>query len=257
MQEIPADGSAVLKIAVCHQFVRYFMEQGGNGQILFFGDYELHGVESDEAMAGQLSGILEKDNLLGLPFAEVRVCWYSDFEIIPSVFFETADLARDTAYCEVMGGAAKFVFSLPAAALQRLQQRFERLQHWHSGAAMVQCLYRQGLNAAGRIFVNIQQDHVEIVCFADDGTLYFYNRYAFREWQDYVYFLLLSADDARLDRNTGAAVMMGELSQDSKIFEATLKYFMQVSFIHAPPSKQFSTAFSAYPKHFNYPLYNL
>jgi hypothetical protein len=61
----------------------------------------------------------------------------------------------------------------------------------------------------------------------------------------------------KLDRDSAKAILMGEISSDSKLYEMTNRYFNQTAFMTPPLSISFTAAFSEYPRHFNYLLYNL
>jgi len=255
--DVSGNGSEVLKIAITPKFIRYFIEQKATATIVFYGDYTLHSVSTTEDLTDQLSNILSKDTFLSKSFDSVKICWATDFEIIPTVFFDESEMAADTAFRVIMGGEANFIFDVPKAINDVLKAKFSNLTDYHSGVAMIEKLRKAGLAKADKLFINIQAESVEIACFDDNGSLRIYNRYEYKAYQDYIYFVLLVADEMKIDREKVKAVLMGEVSQDSQLYEMTQRYFMNVKFISQPEDIHFSKAFGEYPKYFNYPLYNL
>jgi hypothetical protein len=138
-----------------------------------------------------------------------------------------------------------------------LKNAFSQIEHYHSGSSLINKLSQEDLAKPDKLFINIQSENIEIVYFDDNGGLRIYNRYEYKAYQDYIYFVLLVADEMKINREEVRAVLMGEVSQDSQLYEMTQRYFRNISFIAQPTDMQFSRAFSEYPKYFNYPLYNL
>ena len=255
--DVRGDGSEVLKLAIGPKFIRYFITQRDRDMVVYYGDYALQSVSSETDIADQLSNILSKDAILSRSFDRVRVCWFTDFEIVPGVFFDVSELTADAAFNPIMGGDADFIFEVPSVIKEVLRSKFSSISHHHSGAAMIEALRLQGLATSGQLFINVQAGNVEICCFDDQGALRIYNRYEYRAYQDYIYFVLLVADELKLDRTEVKAVLMGEINQDSQLYEMTNRYFANTGFITQPESVSFGRAFEEYPKHFNYSLYNL
>ena len=62
--------SLLLKLSVNFYSIRYFVQSVTHSQIIFFGSYDLHHVETEAALAQRLEKIVEKDEILSLPFAK-------------------------------------------------------------------------------------------------------------------------------------------------------------------------------------------
>ena len=253
--DVSGDGSELLKLAIGPKFIRYFIQKGNT--IVFYGDYALQSVSGDADIAEQLSNILSKDAFLSKSFSSVKICWSTDFEIIPAVFFDENEMADDTAYNPIMAGEANFIFEVPKLINDVLKGKFSQMTQHHSGAAMIEQLRKEGLAKADKLFINIQAENVEIAYFDDRGALRIYNRYEYKAYQDYIYFVLLVADEMKIDREEVKAMLMGEVNQDSQLYETTYRYFRNIAFVNQPDDIYFSRAFEDYPKHYNYPLYNL
>jgi len=166
-------------------------------------------------------------------------------------------MAPDTSFNIIMGGEANFIFEVPALINNELKSKFNSIEQFHSGASLIENIRKQGLAKSDKLFINIQAENIEVVYFDDNGALRIYNRYEYKAYQDYIYFVLLVADEMKIDREEVKAVLMGEVSQDSQLYEMTHRYFRNLSFISQYEDIHFSKAFVEYPKYFNYPLYNL
>ena len=255
--DVRGDGTEILKLSLSPKCIRYFIEQSSNATIVFYGDYALYSVSTPDDLADQLDNILSKDSFLNKSYQTVKICWSTDFEIIPSIFFDANELGINTAFKPIMNGEADFVFEVPAALRLLLQSKFDTIEHSHSGASMIEQLRKEELAKADKFFININPDNIEIVCFDDQASLRIYNRYEYKAYQDYIYFVLLVADEMKINREEVKAILMGEVSQDSQLYDMTSRYFLNIGFIARPQGMSFSRAFDEYPKHFNYPQYNL
>lgn len=255
--DVQGNGTETLKLSVSHKCIRYFIERSADATIVFYGDYSLQSVSGNEDLREQLSNILSKDSFLNKTYSAVKICWFTDFEIIPAIFFDADEMGKETAFNKIMNGEANFVFEVPAALSTVLQNKFGTIEHYHSGAAMIERLRKEALAKSDKLFININADNIEIACFDDEMTLKIYNRYEYKAYQDYIYFVLLVADEMKINREEVKAVLIGEVSQDSQLYEMTNRYFMNIAFIGRPHDMNFSRSFDEYPKHFNYPLYNL
>ena len=255
--DVTGYGAEILKIAIGPKFIRYFIERKATGTLVFYGDYALYSVTGDEDVAEQLSNILSKDAFLNKAFDSVKICWFTDFEIIPQVFFDKSELSENTAYNSLMDGEVNFIFEVPTVINEVLKSKFSNIEHYHSGAAMIEKLRKEGMAKPDKLFINIHADNIEIAYFDEVGSLRIYNRYEYKAYQDYIYFVLLVADEMKINREEVKAVLMGEVSRDSQLYETTYRYFRNIAFVAQPTDIHFTKAFEEYPKYFNYPLYNL
>ena len=254
--DVAGNGTEIITIGIDHKFLRYFIRSGESSAIVFYGDYTLHSVMTPEELADQVSNILSKDTFLSKSYAAVKVCWHTDFEIIPTVFFDKEELGNETAVNEILNGEAQFIFELPASVNTVLENKFGVIEQYHSGAAMIEQLRKEEMAKPDCYFINVHAENMEVVYFDAAGSLKIYNRYEYKAYQDFIYFALLVADELKLDRHEVKAVLMGEINQDSQLYEITKRYFARLEFIN-PDGRNFSRSFEDYPKHFNYPLYNL
>jgi hypothetical protein len=89
-----------------------------------------------------------------------------------------------------------------------LDRHYPTAAHYHCGAALIESVRHNGLSTAGDLFINIHSQRVEILYFDQTGTLRIYNSYEYRTYQDYIYFVLLVADEMQLDRDSTRAVLL-------------------------------------------------
>ncbi|MCW3126561.1 MAG: hypothetical protein JWO03_2219 [Bacteroidetes bacterium] len=253
--DVKGNGTEHLKLSVDHRHIRYFIEAGDTH--VYYGEYALQSVATDADLREQVEIILSKDPFLHKSYALVKILWQNDFEIVPTAFYDEDERTAGTGVNTILGGDAKFLFEKISGADQLLEEKFPLAVHYHSGAVLIETLGALGLTQSKDLFINIHAQNIEVLYFDETGALKIYNRYEYRSYQDYIYFVLLVADEMNLNREETKAVLMGEVSADSQLYEVTTRYFRQTAFIKQPADKRFSSTFEGYPVHFNYPLYNL
>ena len=255
--DVQGNSTEELNLAIDLKYIRYFIVNTASHLVVFYGDYTLHGVSSMAELAAQLDAILTKDVFLNKAYKQVKVCWNSDFEIVPTPYFDIADVEAETAINPILNGEAKFLFKKSNTVSQLLSQKFGTVVDYHIGASMIEHIRSLTSTSSSTLYVNVSAEKMEVLYFDEMPSLRLYNRYEYRAYQDYIYYLLLAAEECKIDLEKTNVVLMGEVSQDSKLYEMTHRYFNSVSFIAAPSSIQFTVAFNEYPKHLNYLLYNL
>lgn len=253
--DVRGDGTEHLKLSIDQRYIRYFIAQGQTA--VYYGEYALQSVSSDAELKEQLEIILDKDTFLSKSFSLVYILWSGDFEIVPTVFYEEEETDDTTGVNDMMGGEARFLFEKNEAIAQLLRSKYPAALHYHSGAVLIETLRRTGQTESQNMFINVSAGRMEVLYFDGSGALRIYNQYEYRSTQDYIYFVLLVADEMNINRAETRAVLMGEVSQDSQLYDMTTRYFRSVTFAKEPADRTFSAAFEGYPMHFNYPLYNL
>jgi hypothetical protein len=246
-----------LKLSVDHKHIRYFIFDIRSGQIVFYGDHTLHNVNSDEELAAQMENILAKDTFLNKSFSQVTIGWSTDFEIVPTIYFEPSALDSGASVVDILKGDAKFLFAKVDPVASWLTSKFPLAVHTHMGAAMIDELSEAGIAGSNTLAVNIITESIDILHITDEGSLKIFNSYEYKTYQDYIYYVLLVADELMLDREKTQVYLMGEVSADSKLYEMTQRYFGHVDLLSKSTDIRFTPAFDEYPKHFNYILYNL
>lgn len=253
--DVRGDGTEHLKLSIDQRHIRYFISREEAN--VYYGEYALQSVSTDAELREQLEIILDKDAFLSKSFSLVYILWSGGFEIVPTIFYEEEETDDTAGVNDIMSGEARFVFDKAEGIAQLLRSKYPAALHYHSGAVLIETLRRTGQTESQNLFVNVSAGRIEIVYFDASGALRIYNQYEYRSTQDYIYFVLLVADEMGINRAETRAVLMGEVSQDSQLYDMTTRYFRSVTFAKEPADRTFTAAFEGYPMHFNYPLYNL
>ena len=80
-----------------------------------------------------------------------------------------------------------------------------------------------------RIYLNVKDQHFEMFVLKG-AKLLFYNTFRFKTKEDFLYFLLFSMEQLKLDAEIVPVYFMGMIMEDSKIVELVSRYIRDVRF---------------------------
>ena len=94
-----------------------------------------------------------------------------------------------------------------------------------------------------KVFVNVESDSFEVIIL-DKGELLIYNTFEYASKEDFIYYLLFTAEQLQLNPETFQLVLLGDINKAHELYKIAYKYIRHVSF----GNRQDSYNFSAKPK---------
>jgi hypothetical protein len=246
--------SLVLKFCVTMNAIRYFVLSQTHEQIIFFGDYTLHHINSEKEQASALEKIIEKDEILKLPFAKVLIGFDSTYSLLPSSF---SAITKTEDQLSNNWKDVDLVFEASSDVKRVLQSHFSRTEFFHLNYTALSQLSAYTEGSSRKIFVNVGKDYLDVVSFDSANKLRLLNRYEYQTASDFIYFLLLCCEKLDVDRDNDELVLFGEVSVQSKIYDICYRYFRSISFLQSSENVHFTKAFETFPQHLHFNLYNL
>ena len=243
-----------LKLSINQHSVRYFVVSQTHQQVIFLGDYSLHHVTNSSELAVALEKILEKDEILKLPFAKILIGLDGKYSLVPG---ELSHIVKTENELVSRGSETDIVFESPALVLQVLKRFFEQSELLHLNATYFNLLPEYFDASKEKIFVNVSKGYLDIIRFNSENKLQLMNRYEYQTASDFIYFVLLCCDELKVDREQTELVLLGEVDIQSKIYDMCYHYFYSITFIQKPDGIYFSKSFESFPKHLHFNLYNL
>lgn len=251
--EVEADmhpSTLTLKLSLTNKVCRYFVVSHTNKQIIFFGEYTMHHVSTEAEILQRFERIIDKDEILQLPFSKILIGLDGSYRLIPAALTEQMIAENNVIqHCNEVD----IVFHVEAEMNNTLRRLFAgpKLCHLNSALLNVQA-YKQS-----HLIVNIQAAHFDVVWRNNSGNLILMNRYTYSAATDFIYYLLLCCNELQINRETETLILLGEIEKPSKIYDLCYRYFKQIEFAAVPTGIRFSDAFDQFPKHLHYALYNL
>lgn len=246
--------SLILKLTITNKAIRYFILSQTHHQVIFFGDYTLHHINSAKELSQRLEKIFEKDEILQIRFSKVLIGFDENYSLVPNEFsFMINRAEQQTQHV----GNTEIVYETSALLLQTLKSLFPYAELVHINSTYLHLLPEYLKDNTEQLFVNVSQSHLDIIRYDAGKKLRLMNRYHYQAATDFIYFVLLCCDDLKLDREQTELVLLGEVDIQSKIYDLCHRYFRTITFIPKPEEVHFTKAFDIFPKHLHFNLYNL
>ncbi|MDP3313076.1 DUF3822 family protein [Lutibacter sp.] len=134
-----------------------------------------------------------------------------------------------------------------------LLEKYGAFNFKHSSTILIENLLGSFKNSENKkCFVNVYANNFEIVVL-NGNKLELFNCFNFKTKEDFIYYILFTAEQLKLNPEEFELFLMGDIEKDSELYSITYKYIRNVKFYE--PS-QFPTELSELPKHSNFTLLN-
>ncbi|MGC6430635.1 MAG: DUF3822 family protein [Jejuia sp.] len=79
-----------------------------------------------------------------------------------------------------------------------------------------------------RLYIHISKEHFEII-ITEKGNLLLYNTFEYNNDEDFIYYVLFTMEQLKLDVETTKVVLLGNISKDSSLYKIAFKYIRHIS----------------------------
>ena len=80
-----------------------------------------------------------------------------------------------------------------------------------------------------KLYVNVSKTHFEIIVIKE-GKLLLYNTFEYTTTEDFIYYILFTAEQLQLNPETFSLVLLGDISKENKLYSIAYKYIRNISF---------------------------
>jgi len=241
-----------------------------HGDFIVFRKYMFDHVYMISDLVGQVIGVLDRDEILRLPFPSVHFMGYSQQStLVPANYFSPGHLAD---YIDFNTGSSSDgelfsnlirpldtynVFVLPRPLVSLFTLHFKRVEFSSQVTPFL-------LNVS--VERNIRKDPVIYVCLNSDffdiavtenGRLLIYNNFQFVNETDLLYYILFVCKKLSLKVNSIPLVLSGELSTRNSCYETLKQYFPSAGYDAAQGISPMAPALSPVYVHKYLNLFNL
>lgn len=143
--------------------------------------------------------------------------------------FETDVFATDALHLEEMVNVY-----IPYMNINNfLIDQFGQFEYKHAGSILVPHLLRLSRNLDDKqVFVHFNQKSFEIVV-AQNGRLILYNSFEYQTAADFVYYLLFTAEQLRMNPENFNLQLLGQIDEDNEAFVLAYKYVRHIKLLDA------------------------
>lgn len=124
----------------------------------------------------------------------------------------------------------------------------------HASTVLIETILESEKQSEGSSFyVNVTQNRFEIVV-TNQGKLQFYNSFEYSTKEDFIYYILFTAEQLKQDPETLNLILMGAVNKDDALYNIAYKYVRHVSFASQKNDYKFTDILKT--KHSNFTLTN-
>ncbi len=221
----------------------YAVYEKRTGKLQVLKSVQLNSASSGDILT-KLKNSVTSDDILQAPYHEVKVGLVaSPFSFVPRVLFEEEKAAAylkitaETSQADVVhtnnvkGVFAKNIFSVDQSIHQYLHEVFDRPKLFHCVSGLIETAIRVKDNFADQQIVLDIKPGIMHIAYFEKRDFKFNNQYRYVNKEDFLYYVLLVADQFMIDRNTCDLKLSGEIVPDSMLFGELWKFFKNISFL--------------------------
>ena len=109
--------------------------------------------------------------------------------------------------------------------------RFGTFEYKHSATIILNRILTLEKNSnLLKMYLNIEEAHFEIIV-VENNKLEFYNRFEYSTKEDFIYYLLFTAEQLHLNPEEFPAVLMGSVDENHELYQIAYKYVRHVSIL--------------------------
>lgn len=201
-----------------------------------------------------LTGTLESDDLLKLPFRETKVMFDSGKStLVPLSFFDETkvellykfnfgeDQCASLHYNKLSETSSVNIFSYPEIVHSKLKKTLPKFEIYQRTSPFIENLVIDSARwQRSKAHVSIHKGTLDIGV-AHLRKLEFFNTFNFREYSDIVYYILNVLEQFDLSVNTTDVYISADIENHNEIFDYLRNYIQNIKFIR--PSEQFTYSY--------------
>lgn len=132
-----------------------------------------------------------------------------------------------------------------------------KINIYHSSSILVESLVKEfsERNQETRAFVNVKNNMYELTII-NNSTLIFHNYFNFNTKEDFLYFILFTFEQLKIDNETIPLYFMGFIEDKSPIMELCAMYIRNIRFFNRNNNLNYSNELDSIPFYYYYTLYS-
>ncbi len=138
-----------------------------------------------------------------------------------------------------------------------LSQFTERFNVYHSSTILIEKLVEDysERNPEIRAFVNVKKNTYELTII-NNSNLIFHNYFNFNTKEDFLYFILFTFEQLKIDNETIPLYFMGFIEEKSPIVDLCSRYIRNIRFFNRDNNLNYSKELDSVPFYYYYNLYS-
>jgi hypothetical protein len=150
------------------------------------------------------------------------------------------------------------IYYSPEGLNEKVATVWPNSSYVHSGSSLLEILAINYKNLSNnkQVFVNVLEDRFELVYFKEN-KLHFYNSFKYKTKEDFIYFLLATLEQLKVNPEEAHLVLMGIIDKSGKLYEITYQYVRNIGFTERNENFGYSHVVDELQAHYYYTLFNV
>lgn len=235
-----------------------------------FESYKFKQLTDEVKLAAALDEIIMYKQWIAYPFHSVLVIIDHLYNaLIPAPLYDEKEKGTFIAFnqnyrdnCRINADHLKSadaynVFYLSNPLVEKIKDLWANARIVHLSSVLIESLLIGNRNkpAENIVFVHLRQGSFDFVVLKND-KLQFYNHFKFHTPEDFIYFILFSMDQQRLNPETVQLVFSGQIDNGDPMYEIAWKYIRNISFAPRNNAFEYSYMLEEISVHQHFVLYN-
>ncbi|MUP45504.1 DUF3822 family protein [Gramella sp. BOM4] len=190
----------------------------------------------------QIESIYDANEELQQPIAEVSLIFNNSlFSLVPAELFDednasnylkfntrilkTDFIAHDEIRDEIIN-----IYIPYANITNYFFEKYGEFEYKHSLSVLIESLLELPKEPKTRLYLHASQNNYDLVII-ENGKLVFANSFEYETPEDFLYYLLFTAEQLELDPRSFELILLGAITKDSEEYEITWNYVRNISFM--------------------------
>jgi hypothetical protein len=241
-----------------------------SNDFLAFEEYHFRKADSEKTLAEHMQKLVSEHEWLTGGFKRTDAMVVTEkFTLVPSAFFDSGKIKNylefnqpvettDSVFNDVLRNAdARNIYAVDYALEKTLRRISPSVRIRHHLTPLIERNLSVNKNKEDRrVFAHVRQGHFDLV-ISENGKLLMANTFRYQTSEDFIYFLLYSCEQLKINPEVMDLEIAGEIQPDSAIAGLAKKYVRHVRFASHPVEARFAKGFEQFPSHFHYDLFAL
>ncbi|PWG04994.1 DUF3822 family protein [Polaribacter aquimarinus] len=234
---------------------------------IFFSEYLFkETITTPEQLLSKIKDIFKTDKNLQYDFSSVLVIHQNALScLVPNEYFNENKLESYLSYnikslttdyitfdnLEIL--KCKNVYIPYVNINNYIFQNFGEFEYKHHSTVLIEKLISIKNGQEKKMYLNVSKTSLDIFIF-EKNRLLFYNSFNYSSKEDFIYYILFTAEQLKLDTENLAVFFLGDIEKDSETYKIAYKYIRNINFLESnnPIFNQINAS-----KHSNFTLLGL
>ena len=171
-------------------------------------------------------------------------------------YLKLLDINSDKINSDSMSNGIYNIYPIPSD-IDNVLKLSDKIKIYHASSIKIESLIKEFSERiqGTRAFVNVKNNSYELTII-DDTKLIFHNYFSFNTKEDFLYFILFTFEQLKIDNETVALYFMGLVEEKSTIVELCSRYVRNIRFFNRDNNYNYANELDSIPYYFYYILYS-